>query len=128
MRTENDPAKELREKAGRSVSAKGQRSTSLNSRSYECVSVRPDGGLAWIVVLASFVSNLLIDHDREKHFPSLHQIINLVVDGFLYSFGAISEDLRIHYRCQEWSVSLVISLACGFYLLTGNYSPCPTEE
>ena len=44
----------------------------------------------------------------------------MIVDGFLYAFGAISEDLKTHYECQEWAVTLVISLACGFYLLSGN--------
>ena len=47
-------------------------------------------------------------------------MINLIIDGFLYAFGAISYDLKNHYHCQEWAVSLVISLACGFYLLSGN--------
>ena len=47
-------------------------------------------------------------------------MINLIIDGFLYAFGAISEDLRKHYGCAEWAVTLVISLACGFYLLSGN--------
>jgi hypothetical protein len=49
-------------------------------------------------------------------------LINLIVDGFLYAFGAISDDLREFYKCKEWAVSLVISLACGFYLLSGNCS------
>jgi hypothetical protein len=48
------------------------------------------------------------------------KFINLIVDGFLYAFGAISEDLRKVYKTQEWAVSFVISLACGFYLLSGN--------
>lgn len=47
-------------------------------------------------------------------------MINLIVDGFLYAFGAISNDIKKHYKCQEWAVSLIISLACGFYLLSGN--------
>jgi hypothetical protein len=47
-------------------------------------------------------------------------MINLIVDGFLYAFGAISDDLKKHFHCGEWAVSLVISLACGFYLLSGN--------
>ena len=48
-------------------------------------------------------------------------MINLIVDGFLYAFGAISQDIRNHFNCTEASVSLVISLACGFYLLSGKY-------
>ena len=58
----------------------------------------------------------------------VHQLANtnksieklLFFDGFLYAFGAISEDLKQYFGCQEWAVSLIISLACGFYLLSGN--------
>lgn len=72
MRTENGSAKEHQEKKGRSISTEGQSSGLSTGRSYECVSLRPDGGLAWVMVLASFVSIVIIDHDREKHFLSLY--------------------------------------------------------
>lgn len=52
-------------------------------------------------------------------FWSIFQLINLIIDGFLYAFGAISNDIKNSYRCPEWAVSAVISLACGFYLLSG---------
>ena len=55
----------------RSVSAKGQSTKSLNSRSYECVSIRPDGGMAWLVVVASFVSVMMIISIRKEHLISL---------------------------------------------------------
>ncbi|CAF2338425.1 unnamed protein product [Rotaria sp. Silwood2] len=66
---------------------------------YDYITVPPDGGFGWIVLIACF-------------------LINLIIDGFLYAFGAISDDLKTYYKCQEWAVSLVISLACGFYLLS----------
>lgn len=46
----------------------------------------------------------------------------MIIDGFLYAFGAISDDLKAHFACQEWAVSLVISIACSCYLLSGQFS------
>lgn len=66
---------------------------------YDYITVPPDGGFGWVVLLACFA-------------------INLIVDGFLYAFGAISDEIQNNFKCQEWAVSLIISLACGFYLLS----------
>lgn len=44
----------------------------------------------------------------------------MIIDGFLYAFGAISDDLKQHFQCPEWAVSLVISLACSCYLVSGK--------
>ncbi|CAF2522289.1 unnamed protein product [Rotaria sp. Silwood2] len=66
---------------------------------YDYIKIPPDGGFGWVVLVACF-------------------LINMIIDGFLYAFGAISDDLKSHYKCQEWAVSLVISLACSCYLLS----------
>ncbi|CAF0728838.1 unnamed protein product [Adineta ricciae] len=76
-----------------------QKSGNTDDDEYDYITQPPDGGFGWIVLIACF-------------------FINLIVDGFLYAFGAISEDLKNHFECSEWAVSLVISLACGFYLLS----------
>ena len=89
------------------------------SEEYDYITVPPDGGYGWIVLLACFVS-LSLDLDRRT---SIFQLINLIVDGFLYAFGAFSDDIKKSYQCPEWAVSAVISLACGFYLLSGTCSP-----
>ncbi|CAF1287823.1 unnamed protein product [Rotaria sordida] len=66
---------------------------------YDYITVPPDGGFGWVVLVACF-------------------LINMIIDGFLYAFGAISDDLKKHHKCQEWAVSLVISIACSCYLLS----------
>ncbi|CAF1451726.1 unnamed protein product, partial [Rotaria sordida] len=66
---------------------------------YDFITVPPDGGFGWIVVLACC-------------------IINLILDGFFFSFGNISDKVQSYFQAQEWAVSLVISLACGFYMLS----------
>ncbi|CAF4500874.1 unnamed protein product [Rotaria magnacalcarata] len=66
---------------------------------YDYITVPPDGGYGWIVLLACF-------------------LINLIIDGFVYSFGAVSNDIKSFYKTTEWATSLVVSLACGFYLLS----------
>ncbi|CAF1423551.1 unnamed protein product [Adineta steineri] len=70
-----------------------------DNEEYDYITIPPDGGYGWVVLIACFM-------------------INLIVDGFLYAFGAISETLRKHFDCHEWEVTLVSSLACGFYLLS----------
>ncbi|CAF0934713.1 unnamed protein product [Adineta steineri] len=70
-----------------------------DNEDYDYITIPPDGGYGWVVLIACFM-------------------INLIVDGFLYAFGAISETLRKEFDCHEWEVTLVSSLACGFYLLS----------
>ncbi|CAF0965157.1 unnamed protein product [Rotaria sp. Silwood1] len=66
---------------------------------YDYIKIPPDGGYGWVVLIACF-------------------LINMIIDGFLYAFGAISDDLKKHHKCKEWAVSLVISIACSCYLLS----------
>lgn len=88
---------------------------------FEYVTIPPDGGFGWIVLVACFVSTcngsdigpLVIS------CPSF-KMIGLIIDGFLYAFGAFSNDLKNYFQCQEWAVSLVISIACGCYWLIGK--------
>ncbi|CAF1046568.1 unnamed protein product [Rotaria sp. Silwood1] len=67
---------------------------------YDYITVPPDGGFGWVVLVACF-------------------LINVIIDGFLYAFGATSKDIQAHFKCQEWALSLIISLACGLYMLSG---------
>ncbi|CAF2733945.1 unnamed protein product [Rotaria sp. Silwood2] len=66
---------------------------------YDYITIPPDGGFGWVVLVACF-------------------IINVIVDGFLNAFGVMSSDIRTHFKCSEFEVTLVISLACGFYMLS----------
>ena len=88
---------------------------------FEYVTIPPDGGFGWIVLVACFVSTFNgSDIDTIViSFPSI-KMIGLIIDGFLYAFGAISNDLKNYFQCQEWAVSLVISIACGCYSLIGK--------
>ncbi|CAF1177696.1 unnamed protein product [Adineta steineri] len=91
--------KKLQDEAIESTSEKRKLRKLEDDEEYDYITTPPDGGYGWVVLIACFM-------------------INLIVDGFLYAFGAFSEDLKHVYNCQEWEVSLIISLACGFYLLS----------
>ncbi|CAF3336006.1 unnamed protein product [Rotaria sp. Silwood1] len=95
----NEVEKKLQTEAAESTSEKRKLRKLEDDEEYDYIAVPPDGGFGWIVLIACF-------------------LINLIIDGFLYAFGAISDTLKKHFECQEWAVSLVISLACGFYLLS----------
>ena len=62
----------------------------------------PDGGYGWVVVLASF-------------------FCNIIVDGVIFSFGVflvdVSKDLQVSKGATAW----VGSLQTGFYLIVGKF-------
>ncbi|XP_065568498.1 monocarboxylate transporter 5-like isoform X2 [Artemia franciscana] len=64
--------------------------------------VPPDGGWGWVIVVASF-------------------FCNLVVDGIIFSFGMIMSHLVVHFDESRSKVALVGSLLSGFYLLMGPF-------
>jgi MFS family permease len=62
--------------------------------------VAPDGGWGWMVVVASFFSNL-------------------VVDGVCYTFGIFYGELIDHFEESKSKTALVGSLLAGMYLIVG---------
>ena len=63
----------------------------------------PDGGWGWMVVVATFVSNL-------------------IVDGVAYTFGIIMPELINYFGSSKGKTALVGSMVSGFYLIVGNSS------
>jgi hypothetical protein len=61
----------------------------------------PDGGWGWVVVLASF-------------------ICNIVVDGVCYSFGIFIEQYMHEFKTSTETTGWVGSLLAGFYLVVGE--------
>lgn len=60
----------------------------------------PDGGYGWIIVMASF-------------------FCNLIVDGIAYTFGLFFEIFVQHFATSKSKVALCGSLLNGFYLSVG---------
>lgn len=60
----------------------------------------PDGGYGWIIVLASFFSNL-------------------IVDGIAYTFGLFFQHFLLHFDTSKSKVALCGSMLNGFYLSVG---------
>ena len=62
----------------------------------------PDGGWGWMVVAASFLSNL-------------------IVDGVLYTFGIFYVELLIKFEAGRGKTALVGCLLGGCYLMVGEF-------
>lgn len=60
----------------------------------------PDGGWGWVIVIASF-------------------LCNLIVDGIAYTFGIFFMEFVRFYDVPKGKVAWVGSLLCGFYLIVG---------
>lgn len=67
--------------------------------------VPPDGGWGWVVMMAAFGCNV-------------------VVDGIIFSFGLVVTSLAEAFDEPVSTVAWVASLLSGFYLLAGVPSHC----
>lgn len=67
------------------------------------VVIPPDGGWGWIVVFASFCCNL-------------------VVDGIIFSFGAMLTEISETFHESKATTSLSASLLSGTYLIVGPFA------
>lgn len=67
------------------------------------VVVPPDGGWGWIVMIASF-------------------FCNAIVDGIVMSGGMFKDPIATEFNASSSSVSLVFSLLSGFYLIAGPFA------
>lgn len=66
----------------------------------DAVALPPDGGWGWVVCMAGF-------------------FCNLVLDGIAYSFGILLTPLVMHFTSDESTVAWVGSLLCGMYMMSG---------
>lgn len=66
------------------------------------VVVPPDGGWGWVVMVASF-------------------FCNLIVDGIVMGAGAFKTPIAAEFGTSESAATLVISLLSGFYLIAGPF-------
>ncbi|KAM3964962.1 monocarboxylate transporter 14 isoform 1-T3 [Aphomia sociella] len=64
--------------------------------------VPPDGGWGWVVVVASFMCNVL-------------------VDGIIFSGGMLQDSIMAEFNISASQGALVNSLLAGFYLLAGPF-------
>lgn len=62
----------------------------------------PDGGYGWVIVLSSFMCNL-------------------IVDGIAYTFGLLVDILVNEFNSNAGTVTLCASLLSGFYLSVGKF-------
>lgn len=68
----------------------------------EYVIIPPDGGWGWVVVLASFYCQM-------------------VLDGIMLSFGMILEEIALHYNTTRSSAAAIGSVMYGMHYLAGKF-------
>lgn len=66
------------------------------------VVVPPDGGWGWVVMMASFCCNI-------------------IVDGIIFSAGSLLKPVKEEFQVSDAEVALVTSLLSGFYLMVGPF-------
>ncbi|GAB0090131.1 uncharacterized protein DMENIID0001_048200 [Sergentomyia squamirostris] len=66
------------------------------------VIVPPDGGWGWVVMMASFCCNI-------------------IVDGIIFSAGSLLKPVKDEFNVSDAEVALVTSLLSGFYLMAGPF-------
>jgi len=64
------------------------------------VAIPPDGGYGWIVLIACF-------------------FVSFIIDGCMYSFGILLNDIREYYGVDQERANLISSLNTGFLFLSG---------
>lgn len=69
----------------------------------EYVAVPPDGGYGWVVMVAAF-------------------LCNVVVDGIIFSIGPVVAAMTDSFGVSAFDASWVASLLAGFYLLAGIHA------
>lgn len=78
-------------------------STQENEEEKTAAVVLPiDGGWAWVVMVASF-------------------LCNTVVDGIVFSSGSIQDSIKTDFGVSKGYVAIVSSLLSGFYLMAGPF-------
>ena len=73
----------------------------ISKEEYECVIVPPDGGFAWVVTFACFMTIL-------------------ISDGILFSFGLILSELEQVFREPVAKVAWIFSIVNGISLISGQ--------
>ena len=76
--------------------------TEENEPTKATIVIPPDGGFGWVVMMASFCCNL-------------------IVDGIVFSFGSFIEPIQNDLGASKASIALVGSLLSGFYLIFGPF-------
>ncbi|KRZ74793.1 Monocarboxylate transporter 14, partial [Trichinella papuae] len=69
----------------------------------DLVSVPPDGGWGWMIVLSCF-------------------FISIIADGSVFAFGILFPEWHSYFKCSTVTVAWVGSLLSGVYLLVGPFA------
>ena len=61
---------------------------------------KPDGGYGWVILFSALT-------------------ISFILDGCMYSFGILLDEIKTHYGVKQDITNLVSSLNTGFLFLSG---------
>lgn len=49
------------------------------------------------------------------------KLISFILDGCMYSFGIVMQDIKVHFNVSQEILNLVQSFNFGFSMLSGTY-------
>ncbi|RNA31634.1 monocarboxylate transporter 2-like [Brachionus plicatilis] len=71
--------------------------------------IKPDGGYGWVILFVAFS-------------------ISFVMDGCMYSFGIVLDEIKNHYNATQEVANLIPSLNTGFLFLSGPVSAALAKQ
>lgn len=85
---------------------------------------KKDGGYGWIVLFASFVCNtqllILKLTSQASEFFFLFKFVNFIMDGVMYSFGIILDEIKRTTQEKQEICNLLSGLNTGFLFSSGK--------
>lgn len=79
--------------------------TAIDADIAEFIPTPPDGGWGWVIVIASFMNQLILD-------------------GIVFAFGAFMLHYKEYFHSSAAATSALMSLLLGCYMLSGENVSC----
>ena len=84
--------------------------------------IKPDGGYGYVILFVGFVSHFKRNNCFEffdLKMSIYFKTISFILDGCMYGFGIILDEIKNHYKVTQDLANLISSLNLGISFMTG---------